>query len=109
MDRLLLNLKAGEIMNHEFYTAGLNTTLDEIIKIILKHKTNSVIITSKSKKVLGIITRRNISECLNTGMSNNTRAENIMVRDVLTISTHQEAKYARDLMIKHKIGQLPVT
>ena len=109
MDRLLLKLNVGQIMNHKTHTVSINTTFGQIIDIVLKQKTNSVIIIDRYKKILGIMTRQDISECIKKKVSADCSVKYIMAKSVLTILPEKEAEYARDLMLKNKIAQLPVT
>jgi len=109
MDRLLLKLNVGQIMNHKVHTVGVNATFGEIIDIVLKQKTNSVIIIDRNKKILGIMTRQDIAECLNKGITNDHSVKSIMVKSMITIPPDKEAEYARNLMLENKIAQLPVT
>lgn len=109
MEGLIIKLSVGEIMNRKVHTTGQNTTFGEIIDIVLKHKVNSVTIIDKNKKIIGIITRQDIANCLKKGISNDCPVKNIMAKPVLTTHPHEEAGKARDFMIKNKIAQLPVT
>jgi len=79
-------------------------TIKDAAKIMSKKNIGSLIVI-KNKKIIGIITERDVMK----NISNiNLKVSDIMSKKVRTISTRENIDIAADIMIKKKIKRLPV-
>ena len=108
MEKRLLKLTVGEIMNREDHMLTPKATVKDIIDLILRQRANGVLIVDSNRQVLGIITRRDIADFLDKGIPENPPVTAIMVNPVITVFPEEEVEIARNIMLKHKISRLPV-
>jgi PAS domain S-box-containing protein len=108
LEKTLLKLTVGEIMNRKVHTLGPEATVEEIIDLILRQRANGILIVDGHRKVLGIITRRDIADILQGEVFQNIPASAVMIKPVITVSPEEEVEIARNMMLRNQIAQLPV-
>lgn len=107
MEKKLLKLTVGEIMSREVHMLAPGATVKDVINLILLQRANGVLIIDDNR-ILGIITRRDIADFLDSGIPENPPVAAIMVKPVITVCPEEEVEIARNIMLKHKISKLPV-
>ncbi|NWJ48792.1 MAG: PAS domain S-box protein [Chloroflexi bacterium] len=104
-------LMTGEVMNTGVTTAFPETPLLEVIKLMLYHSADSVVIVSEADRTpVGIITTRDILRLTieNQALAN-LRAENVMSGVLITALPDMPLPEAYNLLETHHLGQLVVT
>ena len=123
-------MKVLELMNPKVITVGPKTPLREILHLMLRYHLNGVLIVDSEQKLEGIVTYTDLSrkllptqkelmeheEYLTTPQLMEerfrdfagVRVEEIMTRNVITVSPEHEALKAGATMIAHRVKQLPV-
>jgi CBS domain-containing protein len=97
-----------EIMNKDVVVAEPDITVKEAAEIMSKHHIGSLVIL-KDKKILGIVTERNVLNAVAQGKDAElTTVKEIMKKNVVTIAPDRSVEDAVDLMTEHKIKKLPV-
>ncbi len=100
----------GDVMTKSVVTAGKDTTIPEIAKLMKSHRIGSVIIEDNGKAI-GIVTesdlvRRVIAEEKDP---KTTTAEEVMSSPLISASYDTELTKAADIMAKNRIKRLPIT
>jgi len=95
-------------MNKNVVVAEPDITVKEAAGTMSQYHIGSLVIL-KNKKIVGIITERNILVAVAQGKDAElTTVEEIMAKDVITIAPDKTVEDAVNLMIEHKIKKLPV-
>lgn len=95
-------------MQRKVITAKPNVTLKEACQVMSKLRIGSLIIYEEGK-ILGIVTDSDILKAIAINKDpEQTTLEEIMTRNVITITPDSSLEEAVSLMIKHKIKRLPV-
>ena len=86
-------------------------TVKEAASLMSKSHIGCLVAVDKKKKVVGIVTERDIIEKVNAKdkLASRVRVEDIMTPKVITIDANSLLDDAVYLMIKNKIKKLPVT
>lgn len=103
-------MQVVEAMNKDVETASSDTTIRRIARQMTDRRVGAVVIVSGSGSIDGIVTERDImSDVVAEGKDpENTTAEDIMTKEVITIDPSQDLEDAADIMTKNKIKKLPV-
>jgi CBS domain-containing protein len=97
-----------DIMNKDVVAVEPEITVKEAAKIMSKFHIGSLVIL-KNKKIVGIITERDILDSVAQGKDAElTTVEEIMTKNVVTIAPDKNIEDAVNLMAEHKIKKLPV-
>lgn len=98
-----------DFMRHDvLVTASPEETLMNAIEKMAKQNVGSVVITDKDGKVLGIITERDVIRLVAKSTDLNTKLENVMTRNPITIYYDEYIQKAYLLMRENNIRHLPV-
>ena len=105
----ILGLKAYDIM-HDAIFQDKNATVENAAKTMSELDTSEVIIVDENKKVIGIVTdkdivRRVISKEMDP---KKTRIEDIMTKKVIMVLGEADLGMVAQLMHKHNIRRVPV-
>jgi len=96
----------------EVYTISPSDTLAAARNMMLRYKIRRLVVVDEEEKPVGILTATDIAEALlgkfQARPLDNIRVEEIMNKDVITIEYSKSIKTAARLMIRHRIGGLPV-
>lgn len=109
MDIINSFLKVKDIMNVKFLKVPQNTKIKKVFNAMIKNNMDEVLIVDEYKNLTGIFTRKNLSQL-------DYKNEELMeepifkysIKNIVTISPDAYAREARDIMIEHNIGRLPV-
>lgn len=97
-----------DVMNKNVVVAEPEITIKEAAGIMSQYHIGSLVIL-KNKKIVGIITERNILIAVAHGKDAElTTVEEVMSKDVITVAPDKTVEDAVNLMIEHKIKKLPV-
>lgn len=103
-------MKISEIMTKEVVTADSNESVLGVAKLMREHNIGCVPVTENGKKIIGVITDRDI--VLNMAKYNfdptNTSAKEITSNIVYRVKPEADVWDALELMKKQKIRRLPV-
>lgn len=97
-----------EIMTADFIKVKPSETIDGTLKKMIENLKDEVLVVD-GEKLVGIFTRSDLARLgkdKDTSFSENVA--NHIRREVITINPDASAREARDLMLKHKIGRIPV-
>ena len=99
-----------EVMNTRVKTVRPEDIVKDTVKIMDESRIGSLVVVSGSGVVVGIVTERDIIEgIVAKGRSaDDVKVEEIMTKNIITISPDNSLEEAADLMTKHKIKKLPV-
>lgn len=99
-----------EAMNKEVKTISPSASVREAAEQMNKYHIGSLIAVSGSGQAIGIVTERDIlTDVVAQGKgSNEVTVEQIMTKELKTISPEASLEEAADMMNKHKIKKLPV-
>ena len=99
------------------HTVGPDTTLAEVLEIIVGRRVGAVPVVGERREVLGIITSGDALDQLlrgspsedGTSAEERLTARDVMTRTVLCVSEGQPLFEAAQMMVNKRIEQLPVT
>jgi CBS domain-containing protein len=103
-------MKLSSIMTGGIETIAPQATLAEAAKKMASQDIGSLPVCAEQRKVVGIITDRDITvRAVARGMDpNRTRVEEVMTRDVLSCSSEADVEAACQLMEKRQVRRLLV-
>jgi Zn-dependent protease/CBS domain-containing protein len=103
---LLERVKVRSIMSTEVFSIPPSTSVSELLEIMLKKKYMGYPIM-KNGLLLGIVTFNDVQKISNSQHSS-TKVEQIMSRNIISISPEDDAATALKLMNRYNIGRLLV-
>ena len=91
-------------------TISPEDTVKEAAVLMSRHNIGSLVVINSKKKVVGIVTERDIIDKVNAKdkLASRVRVEDIMSPNVITIDSNSLIDDAVYLMVKHRIKKLPV-
>ena len=91
-------------------TISPEDTVKEAASVMSRHNIGSLVVVNSKKKVVGIVTERDIIEKVNAKdkLASRVRIDDIMTPKVITIDANALLDDAVYLMVKHRIKKLPV-
>ena len=92
----------------ENYFVRENDTIKDTMKNIDGNLTSSSLVVDERNKLIGMITDGDIRRALIKGCSLNDTIEKIYFKNFKSVDSLVSKKKAKELMLKHKIRQLPV-
>ena len=123
-------MKVLELMNPQVITVGPKTPLREVLQLMLRYHLNDMLVVDREQKLAGIVTYTDLSrkllptqkelmeheEYLTTPQLMEDRfkdiahlpVEEIMTKNVITVSPDLEALQAGATMMARRVKQLPV-
>lgn len=105
----ILGLKAYDVM-HDALFATEDITVEDASKLMDKSDAAEIIVLNKDKKVVGIVTdkdivRRVVAKGLNP---KDVKLKDIMTKDVIVVLGEADLGFVAGLMHKHNIRRIPV-
>ena len=99
-----------EVMNRAVKTVRSTDTVKSAAQLMNESEVGSLVVVSGTGEVIGIVTERDILiEVVATGKSaDDLKVEDIMTKELVTVSPDNSLEEAADLMTKNKIKKLPV-
>jgi CBS domain-containing protein len=123
-------MKVFELMEPKAVTVGRKTTLSQVLQLMLRYHLNDVLVVDGEQRLAGIVTYSDLcrkllptqaelvehEEYMTTPQSMEDRVsdiasapvEEIMTKNVVTVSPDLEALMAGAIMTAHRVKQLPV-
>ena len=107
----MVMIKVSSIMSHRVITVDQDTSLKDAIDIMSFNSISCALVTDKKKKLIGIITERDlVNRLLHKKHSmNKKKVKDIMTKEVISISPNTPLEEASFLMRTKRIKQLPIT
>ncbi|MGO1369444.1 sigma-54 dependent transcriptional regulator PrdR [Senegalia sp. (in: firmicutes)] len=96
-----------DVLDKKFIILNENDSLNEAIESMLKKNIQEVFIKDKRKKIQGVITLSDIS-LIYQNISDNIILNKFLVKKFIYVSKNETLSKCRSIMIKNKIGRLPV-
>ena len=101
-------MQVRDVMNKNVIVGKKSLTIKEASEVMSKMRIGSLVITD-GKKIVGMITSTDVLKSIaNEKKPDVTLAEEIMSKNVLTISPEKTVDEAVEIMLKNKIKRLPV-
>jgi len=99
-----------EVMNRNVKTARSTDTVKDAAKIMTENRIGSLVVVSGTGEVIGIVTERDImSKVVAFGRNaDEVKIEEIMSKNIITISPNNTLEDAANIMTSKKIKKLPV-
>ena len=107
-----MRAKVKDIMTCPVITIDKNRKLSDAITMMEKHKVSRLVV-SNSKRLSGILTKKDITEHLGSSkhgkiVPSTLHVSTVATSNLITISEEDNLKTAAKLIIKHRISSLPV-
>lgn len=104
-----LLFKVKDIMTRDFIKVDISESIRKAMDKMIEAYKDEVLVMDEYENLLGIFTRYDISRILKAGnISLDERLVNYINREVMTIDPDASVRDARNLMLRFKIGRLPV-
>ncbi len=98
-----------ELMTSKPFTLSENDSVEDARRIMTEKHIRHIPITDDNKKLLGLVTQRDVLEATHPDADNsNIKLSDIMIRDVSVIHQSSSVRQAAIFLRSHKYGCLPV-
>ena len=101
------DIKLEKFMTTEIFVVNENDLVDLVVKIMEWKDIHHVPVVNLKNKVVGIITKTNLNQ-IDSTKKKSLVAKNIMIEDIITVSSDTSILEAKEIMIKNNIGCLPI-
>ena len=102
-------MSINEVMHSPAVTCPSSTTVGEVARLMRDRNVGSVLVLDKTEYLIGIVTDRDLAV---RGMAEERSAdlpvEQVMSRDVATVSIHADISEAASIMAKRTVRRVPV-
>ncbi len=95
-------------MSRDTFTVDVNDSLELVLNIMEWRNIHHVPVINKSKKLIGLLTWRDIKAFLDDKEMITTSVKSIMIKDVITISQDESLSEAKKIMKRNNINGIPV-
>ncbi len=95
-------------MSKDTFTVDINDSLELVLNIMQWRNIHHVPVINKNKKLIGLLTWRDIKDFLNDKEMITTSVKSIMIKDVITISQNKSLTEAKEIMKRNNIHGIPV-
>ena len=95
-------------MSKDTFTVDINDSLELVLNIMQWRNIHHVPVINKSKKLIGLLTWRDIKDFLNDKEMIITSVKSRMIKDVITISQDKRLSEAKEVMKRNNIHGIPV-
>lgn len=103
------NLKVRDVMTSNVSTITTNSTIQEAAHQMKNLNVGSIPVCDNSRRPVGIVTDRDIViRNVSEGMGGNTSVDNVMSKNVITVSPDTDIHEAAEIMANNQIRRLPV-
>jgi len=103
-----LIFKTKDIMTTEFIKVDSGESLRAVSDKMARAYRDEVLVVDKTNKLVGIFTRKDLARIKNDNIPYDDPVAKHAVKDIIFIEADNSARSARDIMVKKKIGRLPV-
>jgi signal-transduction protein with cAMP-binding, CBS, and nucleotidyltransferase domain len=102
-------MRIGELMHTPAMTCHPHLTLREVAQLMGEREVGCVMVVDQVGELAGIVTDRDLAlRALGEGRSADIAVEEVMSRDVATVSPHAPVETAAATMTKRGVRRLPV-
>jgi len=101
------DIKLEKFMTTEIFVVNENDLVDLVIKIMEWKNIHHLPVVNNKNKVVGLITKTNLEE-IKILKKKSLVAKDIMIKDIITVSSDISILDAKEIMIKNNIGCLPI-
>ncbi len=106
------HVKVREFMTKSVITARTNTPLEHVISLLVKYNISRIVITDDRGRPVGIITEKDIVKFLSEDISgrglDEIYAEEVMTKNLITVSSETDVKSVAKIMIEKGISSVVV-
>ena len=95
-------------MSKDTFTVDVKDSLELVINIMQWRNIHHVPVINKNKKLIGLLTWRDIEGFLNDKEMITTSVKSMMIKDVITISEDKSLNEAKEIMKRNNIHGIPV-
>lgn len=95
-------------MSKDTFTVDVKDSLELVINIMQWRNIHHVPVINKNKKLIGLLTWRDIKGFLNDKDMITTSVKSMMIKDVITISEDKSLNEAKEIMKRNNIHGIPV-
>ena len=95
-------------MSKDTFTVDVKDSLELVINIMQWRNIHHVPVINKNKKLIGLLTWRDIKGFLNDKEMITTSVKSMMIKDVITISEDKSLNEAKEIMKRNNIHGIPV-
>lgn len=103
-----LIFKTKDIMTTDFIKVDAGETIREVSDRMAREYRDEVLVVDRTNKLLGIFTRRDLANIKNSNISFEEPVLKHAVKDIIYIEANSSARSAKELMVRKRIGRLPV-
>jgi CBS domain-containing protein len=96
------------IMIEDVVTAKPNITIKDAVRTLHEKHVGSIVITDYNHKCVGIFTEQDAIRIIANEVPLDTTIDQVMTKNVVTISEEASLDEARRLLISHRIRHIPV-
>ncbi|MCK5637118.1 MAG: CBS domain-containing protein, partial [Flavobacteriaceae bacterium] len=101
------NIELDKFMTTEIFVVNEDDLVDLVIKIMKWKNIHHIPVVNNKNKLTGLITKKNI-DAIDLKKKKLIVAKDIMINDIITVTSETSYHKAKDIMIKNKVGCLPV-
>ena len=102
-------MRISEVMRTPAVTCRSSMTLGEVARLMQDRNVGSVLVIDKIGYLAGIVTDRDLAvRGLGGGRSADVQVDQVMTRDVATVSIHADVSDAASIMAKRSVRRVPV-
>jgi len=105
-ERVMPAVTVGEIMSYGVHTVGPDTTIAEAADLMTRYGHEGFPVVERGK-VIGILTRREVDRALHHKLGG-APVRLYMVAGNVTVSPGDPVEKLRQVMVEHRVGQVPV-
>ena len=101
------NIELDKFMTTEIFVVNEDDLVDLVIKIMKWKNIHHIPVVNNKNKLTGLITKKNI-DAIDLKKNKLIIAKDIMINEIITVSSDTSFQQAKEMMIKNKVGCLPV-
>ncbi len=101
-------LKARDVMTKNVITIGPDKTLEEAIRLLVENKISGMPVTDDNKKVVGMISEKDILNFIFSGEITNTKVSEAMTKDVISYGSDTDIDKIALALSEKKIRRVPI-
>lgn len=109
-DCIGMDMKISKLENYmttEVFVVNENDLIDLVTKIMRWKNIHHIPVVNNDNKIIGIISKSNLN-VLNLGEDKLLIAKDIMVKNIITVTSDTSIEEAQRIMLQYKVGCLPV-
>jgi CBS domain-containing protein len=100
--------RAAEIMTHPVITVRPDELLIDAIRALLRHHVSGLPVVADSGQMVGIITERDIMNFAFSGNAGDTRVEEAMTKEVVSMPPEAEMAALVDCLTNQRFRRVPI-